>query len=65
MREMRRWITSRSKGVTKDRCVITYCTIGIRSGFTALMLRMAGYDARNYEASYSEWAGDASLPIEK
>lgn len=54
-----------SKGVKKDQCIITYCTIGIRSGFTALMLRMAGYDARNYEASYSEWAGDVSLPIEK
>jgi thiosulfate/3-mercaptopyruvate sulfurtransferase len=38
--------------------VVLYCTGGIRSGFATIALRIAGYDkARNYNASFSEWAG--------
>lgn len=54
-----------SKGIKKEDKIVTYCTIGIRSGFFSTMLRMAGYDARNYEASFSEWAGNKDLPVEK
>lgn len=45
-------------GVKKDDEIITYCTVGIRSGFTSEILRMCGYkNAKNYNASFSEWAG--------
>lgn len=45
-------------GVEKDDEIITYCTVGIRSGFTSEILRMSGYkNAKNYNASFSEWAG--------
>ncbi len=55
-----------SRGVKPGEPVVTYCTIGIRSGFLAMMFRLAGWDgARNYEASFSEWAGNDNLPVEK
>lgn len=45
-------------GIKPEDQIITYCTVGIRSGFTAEILRMAGYEnARNYNGSFSEWAG--------
>ncbi len=38
--------------------VILYCTGGIRSGFTTIVLRIGGYyKARNYNVSFSEWVG--------
>ena len=55
-----------SMGVKPGDQVVTYCTIGIRSGFLAMMFRLSGWeDARNYEASFSEWAGNDNLPVEK
>lgn len=46
--------------------IVTYCTKGIRSGYMALVLRMAGFEnARNYDASFYTWAGDKSLTVEK
>lgn len=45
-------------GYTTDEPIISYCTGGIRSGFVTMALRIAGYDqARNYDASFSGWAG--------
>lgn len=45
-------------GVEKNDEIITYCTVGIRSGFTAEILRMCGYEnTKNYNGSFSEWAG--------
>lgn len=45
-------------GFKTDDEVILYCTGGIRSGFTTMMLQIAGYTkARNYNASFSGWAG--------
>ena len=45
-------------GVKKDDEIVTYCTVGIRSGFAAEILKMAGYSkVKNYNASFSEWAG--------
>lgn len=53
------------KGLKPEDEIITYCTVGIRSGFTAEMMRMVGYkNVRNYNASFSEWAG-AGLEYEK
>jgi thiosulfate/3-mercaptopyruvate sulfurtransferase len=46
--------------------IVTYCTAGIRSAHMALVLRMVGFEkARNYDASYYEWAGNKSLTVEK
>lgn len=52
--------------LTPDDEIVLYCTKGIRSGYMALMMRMVGFSkAKNYDASYYEWAGNKSLPIEK
>ncbi|MBP1760688.1 MAG: Rhodanese domain protein [Firmicutes bacterium] len=46
--------------------IVTYCTKGIRSGYMALVLRMTGFEnARNYDASFYNWAGDKSLTVDK
>lgn len=45
-------------GYEPEEEVILYCTGGIRSGFTTIILRAAGYTkARNYNVSFSGWAG--------
>lgn len=43
-------------GLTKEQEIVTYCTAGIRSAHLALILDMLGYNAKNYDASYYEWA---------
>ena len=52
-------------GISKTDEIVTYCTKGIRSADMELILNMAGYNAKNYDASYYEWAGDSSLTVEK
>ncbi|HEX2942651.1 MAG TPA: sulfurtransferase [Rhodopila sp.] len=48
-----------------DRKVIAYCGGGIAASADALILTMLGHpDVRIYDASLSEWAKDASLPME-
>ena len=48
-----------------DRPVITYCGGGIAASADALILTMLGHtDVRIYDASLSEWAKDASLPMQ-
>lgn len=54
-----------SKGIKKSDKIVTYCTIGNRGGALTGILRYAGYDARSYVASFSEWAGQEDLPVEK
>lgn len=45
-------------GINTGQEIITYCTGGIRSGFAAIILKIAGYSkVRNYNASFSGWAG--------
>ncbi len=40
--------------------------MGIRSGYTAMILKAVGFaNVRNYEGSIYEWGGDASMPMEK
>lgn len=53
-------------GLKPEDEIVTYCTAGIRSAHMALVLRAAGFEnARNWDASFYEWAGDSSLPLEK
>jgi thiosulfate/3-mercaptopyruvate sulfurtransferase len=48
-----------------DRPVIVYCGGGIAASADALILTMLGHtDVKIYDASLSEWAKDASLPME-
>jgi len=48
-----------------DRPVIAYCGGGIAASADALILTMLGHqNVRIYDASLSEWAKDASLPME-
>lgn len=48
-----------------DRKVINYCGGGIAASADALALIMLGHkDVKLYDASLSEWAKDASLPME-
>ena len=53
-------------GLNKEDEIVTYCTAGIRSAHFALILKDNGYDkVKNYDASFYEWAGDSSNPLEK
>ena len=46
------------KGLDTSKEIVTYCTGGIRSGFAAIMLKIAGYEnVRNYNGSFSAWTG--------
>jgi thiosulfate/3-mercaptopyruvate sulfurtransferase len=52
-------------GLKKSDTIVSYCTKGIRSAMMTMALRMAGYTkAVNYDASFYEWAGDTSLPVQ-
>ena len=45
---------------------MSYCTIGLRSAHMTTVLKEMGFSkAKNYSASFYEWAGDNSLPLEK
>ena len=55
-----------SYGITSDKEVTSYCTVGIRSGFIYFVLRTLGYPrVSNYDGSIAEWSADSSLPMEK
>ena len=56
-----------AKGVSKDKEVVAYCTGGIRSGWTTLLLTDLGYKARNYTGSMWEWSAQpaAEYPLQK
>jgi len=53
-------------GLKPDDEIVTYCTAGIRSAYMALVMRAVGFEkARNYDASFYEWAGNKALKVEK
>ncbi|MDH2900222.1 MAG: sulfurtransferase [archaeon] len=56
-----------SKGVSRDKDVITYCRIGERSSHTWFVLKyLVGYpNVRNYDGSWTEWGNMVRNPIEK
>ena len=56
-----------SKGVTRDKEVVSYCTGGIRAGWVTTVLNDMGYKARNYAGSMWEWSAQpaAEFPLQK
>jgi thiosulfate/3-mercaptopyruvate sulfurtransferase len=44
------------EGVDATKPFVTYCHSGQRSELAAALLRAAGHDATNYEASWHEWS---------
>jgi thiosulfate/3-mercaptopyruvate sulfurtransferase len=56
-----------SRGVTRDKEVVSYCTGGIRSGWVTTVLNDLGYKARNYAGSMWEWSAQSAeeFPLQK
>lgn len=55
-----------SKGITKEKIVVTYCNEGLHASPPWFVLKeLLGYpDVRLYDSSMTEWANDPQLPIE-
>ena len=53
-----------SKGITKDKEVIVYCFKGARASNTFIALQRAGYNVKNYFASWNEWSRNDTLPVD-
>ena len=56
----------KSKGVTPDKDIITYCRIGERSSHSWFVLKyLLGYpNVKNYDGSWTEWGNLVGAPVE-
>ena len=52
-----------AKGITTGKTVITHCYVGLRSAQEYFVLRLMGFNASNYDGSWTEWAADTTLPV--
>ena len=44
-------------GLSKDDEIVTYCTGGIRSAYTQMVMEMCGFEhTYNYDQSFWRWA---------
>ncbi|MGJ4858475.1 sulfurtransferase [Labrys sp. KB_33_2] len=54
-----------AKGIDGTRPIITYCRIGERSSHSWFALkRILGYDARNYDGSWTEYGNAVGVPVD-
>ncbi len=54
------------EGISGDETTVAYCRIGERSSVAWFALHeLLGYDAVNYDGSWTEWGNLVSAPIEK
>ncbi|WP_293137697.1 sulfurtransferase [Okeania sp. SIO3I5] len=44
------------KGITKDKTIVTYCTGGVRSAWSNVVLVDLGFQVKNYSGSMWEWS---------
>lgn len=51
-------------GINPDQETVVYCTGGVRSGMSFLVLQYLGYKVRNYDGSWWDWSLNPSLPAE-
>jgi thiosulfate/3-mercaptopyruvate sulfurtransferase len=51
-------------GLPQGAEIVAYCHSGSRSAMVAVVLRSAGYNARNYVGSWHEWSRHDDLPAE-
>ncbi len=50
-----------SAGISKDRPIVIYCSVGYRSARLGEKLQVAGYEAMNLEGSLFQWANEGRL----
>lgn len=55
----------RKIGADKAETIICYCGSGVTACTNILALKFAGFDAKLYEGSWSDWAKDPDKPIAK
>ncbi len=54
-----------SVGVDKKKTVICYCGSGVTACTNIFALKLAGFNAKLYEGSWSEWSSDPEKPVSK
>lgn len=52
-------------GISKERAIVVYCSIGYRSGRVARALQAAGYAVMNLEGSIFAWANEGRSLVAK
>jgi thiosulfate/3-mercaptopyruvate sulfurtransferase len=50
-------------GADKEKTIISYCGSGVTACTNILALKLAGFDSKLYEGSWSEWSKDTDLPV--
>ena len=50
-------------GVTKDKQIVTYCTVGLRASHLYFVARMMGYHPKIYDGSMRDWSPRTDLPL--
>ncbi len=53
-------LTSKNISVTTRKKIFTHCYVGWMSGQEYLMFRLMGFDVKNYNGSWTEWAADTT-----
>lgn len=53
-----------ASGITPDREIVAHCQTGIRSSYATLVLLGLGYNVKNYDGSWIEWANNQFYPVE-
>lgn len=55
-----------SRGITRDKIIVTHCQTHHRSAHTYIVLKTLGYPrVKGYPGSWSDWGNTADVPIEQ